>query len=57
MFRESQVGTLRPGLTLDGGSIVATDNYLKVRVSSEQSANQPVRVRITNAEPLTGVLV
>jgi len=57
VFRESQVGTLRLGLTLDGGSIVATDNYLKVRVSSEQSANQPVRVRVTNAEPLTGVLV
>ncbi|MEE2638279.1 MAG: MiaB/RimO family radical SAM methylthiotransferase, partial [Acidobacteriota bacterium] len=53
-FRESQVGAVRPGLTLEGGSVVVTDNYLKVRIVSERSGNQLVQVRITNAEPLTG---
>ena len=31
-FRERQVGTVRPGLTLEDGTLVVTDNYLKVRV-------------------------
>lgn len=55
-FREGQVGAVRPGLTLDGGAVVATDNYLKVRVPPAGRANQRVRVRITGADPLVGVL-
>ena len=56
-FRERQVGTVRPGLTLDGGGVVATDNYLKVSVPPLGGANQRVRVRITGADPLAGVRV
>ena len=56
-FRERQVGTVRPGLTLDGGGVVATDNYLKVSVPPRGGANQRVRVRITGADPLAGVRV
>ena len=31
-FRDAQVGTVRPGLTLEDGTLVVTDNYLKVRI-------------------------
>ena len=31
-FRASQAGTVRPGLTLEDGTLVVTDNYLKVRI-------------------------
>ena len=55
-FRAGQVGAVRPGLTLDGGAVVATDNYLKVPVPPTGGANQRVRVRITAADPLAGVL-
>ena len=38
----SQAGTVRPGLTLEDGTLVVTDNYLKVRIppglSAERSA-------------------
>ena len=37
-FRQSQVGTARPGLTLEDGSLVVTDNYLKVRIPPGRSA-------------------
>ena len=30
---DAQVGTVRPGLTLDDGTLVVTDNYLKVRIA------------------------
>ncbi len=56
-FRRRQVGAVRPGLTLDGGAVVATDNYLKVRVPPAGAANRRVRVRITGADPLVGALV
>jgi threonylcarbamoyladenosine tRNA methylthiotransferase MtaB len=45
-FRESQLGTVRRALTVDDGSSVVTDNYLKVRVSAGRTRNQWVRVRI-----------
>ena len=32
-FRDAQVGTIRPGLTLEDGTLVVTDNYLKVRIA------------------------
>ena len=53
-FREAQVGAVRPGLTLEGGTVVVTDNYLKVAVPPGCGGNQRVTVRITAAEPLTG---
>ena len=50
-FRAAQVGSVRPGLTLaqTGGTVVLTDNYLRVRVSADCSGNERVRVRITAA--------
>ena len=45
-FRASQVGTVRPGLTIEDGSLVVTDNYLKVRVARQHERNESVRVRI-----------
>ena len=59
-FRASQVGGVRPGLTLAqaGGTVVLTDNYLRVRVSAERPENERVRVRVTTAgEMMTGELV
>ena len=56
-FRASQVGIVRPGLTLEGGTLVLTDNYLKVTVPPGRSGNERVRVRITSAEPLAGAIL
>jgi threonylcarbamoyladenosine tRNA methylthiotransferase MtaB len=46
-FREAQVGTVRPGLTLEDGTLVVTDNYLKVRVAPGMNRNERVMVRLT----------
>jgi threonylcarbamoyladenosine tRNA methylthiotransferase MtaB len=45
-FRDAQVGVIRPGLTLEDGSLVVTDNYLKVRVPPGAARNVRVRVRL-----------
>ena len=45
-FRESQVGTVRPGLTLEDGTLVVTDNYLKVRIPAGLKRNRRVAVRL-----------
>jgi hypothetical protein len=45
-FRASQAGTVRPGLTLEDGTLVVTDNYLKVRIAPGIPRNQRVEVRI-----------
>jgi threonylcarbamoyladenosine tRNA methylthiotransferase MtaB len=45
-FRSSQVGSVRPGLTIDDGSVVVTDNYLKLRIALGLRRNQRVRVRV-----------
>jgi threonylcarbamoyladenosine tRNA methylthiotransferase MtaB len=45
-FRQSQVGTVRPGLTLDDGTLVVTDNYLKVRIPEGLARNTRVQVRV-----------
>jgi threonylcarbamoyladenosine tRNA methylthiotransferase MtaB len=45
-FRQSQVGGVRPALTIDDGSTVVTDNYLKVRIPAGRGRNESVRVRI-----------
>ncbi len=46
-FRASQVGTVRPGLTLEDGTLVVTDNYLKARIAPGLKRNMRVEVRIT----------
>ena len=45
-FRERQVGTVRPGLTLEDGTLVVTDNYLKVRIPAGLPRNRRVTVRL-----------
>jgi threonylcarbamoyladenosine tRNA methylthiotransferase MtaB len=49
-FRESQIGTIRSGLTLEDGTLVVTDNYLKVRIPSGLRRNAAVRVRVVSHE-------
>jgi threonylcarbamoyladenosine tRNA methylthiotransferase MtaB len=46
-FHESQRGTTRPGLTLEDGTLVVTDNYLKVRIPAGLPRNQRVKVRLS----------
>ena len=48
-FRESQIGTVHRGLTLEDGSLVVTGNYLKVRIPPGLARNEWVGVRITAA--------
>jgi len=56
-FRRSQVHTVRPGLTIDDGSLVVTDNYLKVRVPPGLKRNEWVDVRVTAfGDPMQGVV-
>jgi threonylcarbamoyladenosine tRNA methylthiotransferase MtaB len=45
-FRAAQAGTVRPGLTLEDGTLVVTDNYLKVRIDPGTARNSRVLVRI-----------
>ena len=45
-FQQSQNGTTRPGLTIDDGSMVVTDNYLKVRIAPGLPRNEWVRVEL-----------
>jgi threonylcarbamoyladenosine tRNA methylthiotransferase MtaB len=47
-FHQSQCGTTRPGLTLEDGTLVVTDNYLKVRIPAGLPRNQRVKVRLTS---------
>lgn len=56
-FVARQVGSVRPGLTLRDGSLVLTDNYLKVRVAPGRPRNERVRVRLSAAGPLRGEVV
>jgi threonylcarbamoyladenosine tRNA methylthiotransferase MtaB len=57
-FRESQIGSVRPGLTLDDGTLVVTDNYLKVRIPERLPRNETVRVRlVSNGSEIRGELV
>jgi len=46
-FQASQCGTVRPGLTLDDGTLVVTDNYLKVRIPAGLPRNQRVHVKVS----------
>ena len=47
-FVNAQVGSVRDGLTLEDGSLVLTDNFLKVRIPPGLARNTRVRVRITS---------
>ncbi len=47
-FRQSQVGTVRPGLTIDDGTTVMTDNYLKVKIPPGRTRNELVTVTIND---------
>jgi len=49
---------VRPGLTLEDGTLVVTDNYLKVRIASGRGRNEPVSVRLRmNGDALEGEVV
>jgi threonylcarbamoyladenosine tRNA methylthiotransferase MtaB len=48
-FRDAQVGAVRPGLTLDDGTLVVTDNYLKVRIPAGFGRNERVTLRVRDA--------
>ena len=45
-FRVSQIGTLRPGLTLEDGTLAVTDNYLKLRIAPGLGRNLRIAVRV-----------
>ncbi len=45
-FKESQIGTVRPGLTIEDGSLVVTDNYQKVRIPAGLARNRRIAVRL-----------
>jgi threonylcarbamoyladenosine tRNA methylthiotransferase MtaB len=53
-FHDAQLQTLRPGLTLEDGSLVVTDNYLKVRIAAGLPRNTRVRVRLDRPDFGTG---
>jgi threonylcarbamoyladenosine tRNA methylthiotransferase MtaB len=46
-FKAAQVGTVRPALTLEDGSLVVTDNYLKLRIAPGLDRNVWVNVKVT----------
>lgn len=56
-FRQSQAGTVRPGLTLEDGTLVVTDNYLKVRIPPGHPRNERIRLRLITGQALTGEIV
>jgi threonylcarbamoyladenosine tRNA methylthiotransferase MtaB len=45
-FRSSQVGSVRPALTIDDGASVVTDNYLKLKIAAGLKRNERVHVRV-----------
>jgi len=50
-FAAAQAGTTRAGLTLDDGTTVLTDNFLKVTIPPGLPRNVRVKVRIDTASP------
>jgi len=50
-FAQAHIGGQRPGLTLKDGTLVLTDNFLKVRIPPGLPRNTRVTVRIDAAEP------
>jgi hypothetical protein len=56
-FHRSQNGAVRPGLTIEDGSMVVTDNYLKVKIPPGLRRNEWVKVNVTvDGDQLTGTL-
>jgi threonylcarbamoyladenosine tRNA methylthiotransferase MtaB len=49
-FHQGQDGTIRPGLTIEDGSLVVTDNYLKVRIPAGLSRNEWVNVALRTSD-------
>src|SRR5712691_2527473 len=49
-FLESQIGTVRRGLTVEDGSLVVTDNYMKMRIAPGRGHNEWVTVTIAGPE-------
>jgi threonylcarbamoyladenosine tRNA methylthiotransferase MtaB len=49
-FRTAQTGSARPGLTLEDGTLVVTDNFLKVRIAPGLERNQRVVVSIGESD-------
>ena len=47
-FRQSQVGSVRPALTLEDGTLVVTDNYLKLRIPRGHARNERVTVEVVS---------
>lgn len=45
-FHVRQIGTIRPALTLEDGTLVVTDNYMKVRIPAGFLRNERVKVEI-----------
>ena len=45
-FHKSQDGAVRSGLTTEDGSLVVTDNYLKLRIASGRVRNEWLQVRV-----------
>ena len=56
-FVAGQVGHIRNGLTIEDGSLVLTDNYLKLRIPAGLARNRRVRVRVVSAPPPRGEVV
>jgi threonylcarbamoyladenosine tRNA methylthiotransferase MtaB len=52
-FHQRQVGTVRPGLTLQDGTLVVTDNYLKVRIPEGLGRNERVQVKLLSPTAAT----
>ncbi len=55
-FHASQIGATRCGLTLEDGTLVVTDNYVKVRIAAGLPRNQWARVTITGIDPIVGTV-
>lgn len=49
-FRDAQIGSVRPALTLEDGTLVVTDNYVKLRIARGLSRNVRVHVRVTGRD-------
>jgi threonylcarbamoyladenosine tRNA methylthiotransferase MtaB len=56
-FREAQAGSVRPGLTLEDGTLVVTDNYLKVRIAPGFRRNERVLVTLDCPDDASGVIM
>lgn len=57
-FRDSNVGSRRPALTLEDGTLVVTDNYLKLRIPAGRARNQRLSVVVAGSrQQLFGIPV